>query len=88
MNHESNPEQALREIARRQPLSPRQARRVWARATAIRGVLIRLGLATTDELNAEEDRLLLEYEERILKTLKQTTGAEDEQGSSVPVAGK
>ena len=71
-------ENKLRAIASRRELTPRQQRRLWARATVLRHFMIKAGLCTVDEFRRMEDEVLQSVEEANIKNLKMTVGADDE----------
>lgn len=72
-------EKKLDEIINRRALTPKQQRRLWARATACRHFLVRAGLCTVEEFREAEESVLRDIEKKNAETIRKTVGADDEQ---------
>lgn len=67
----------LEEVIGRRGLTAQQQKRLWARATACKRLLIEAGLATEGEFNRVEEAMLRDVETKVAAGIRKTVGADE-----------
>ena len=67
----------LAELVTRRPLSPNNQRKLWARVTLIKRILIGRGFISAQEWDAEEGAMVRDIEEKMKASIKRELGLDE-----------
>lgn len=70
-------EKKLDELVARKPLSPNNQRKLWARVTIIKRILIGRGFITAAEWEAEESAMVRDIEAKMRDGVKRELGLDE-----------